>query len=144
MENFNIFYDDILETILSTPQDVQPILLTAPISFSRIAKQKGVFTLMRSVTQEVGIDKNRILRQTSTLNLDLLHKIIIKREVIIDIYQDMMRLGYGPTSLFDDIDSLAEEIKFSYFGGNYNKITFSPELKRAQERGEINLIPVHT
>ena len=140
--NFNIFYDDILETVLSTPHDVQPILLTAPISFSRIAKQKGVFTLMRSVIQEIETKKEKVLRQTSTLNLNLLHKIIIRRDAIIDIYADMMRLGYGPTSLFDDIDSLAEEIKFSYFGGNYNKISFSTELKLALDRGEINLIPL--
>ena len=134
-EDFSVFYDDLVNEYHPNPEDKHPILLTAPISFSRIAKQKGVFTLTRSVI------KNDDIRKSSTLDANLLYKIVIKREAIVEIYADMMALGYGPTSLFDDIDSLAEEIKFNYFGGNFNKVTYSAELKNAVDKKEVVLTP---
>ena len=132
--DYSIFYDDLLETKLDDPENSQPILITAPMSFSRIAKQKGVFTIMRSVI------KNKEIRKTSTFNPNNFHKIIIKKEAIADIYLDMMTMGYGPTSLFGDIDSLAEEIKFSHFGGFANKVTLSAALTKSKNAGEITLM----
>ncbi len=86
-----------------TPQQHYPIAISGPLNSDRIVAQKGVFTLFPN--------KDEYFLEDTDRSHEFLWRMVIKKDKVNDIKNELISLGITETTVYPDLNSLALEIR---------------------------------
>lgn len=91
----------------------EPLAIYGAHNSQRIIAQKGAFTIFSK-----GIDPIESVYDKKDFPADSLLKLIIPKDVVMELYSSLMALGITDSVVYPDLTGLAKELRFAFgFGG---------------------------